>query len=471
MRERLGGLRLRLALAISAVSLVVVAVTFVALRQGTDADLRERIDRELAQRYADFRASVLAPAPRSQPALLRRSRRFVAAERFHPKAQVLAIEAGGRLVTNERALTEPAAEGAEGEELGESSFLEAPPGLSTVSVDEAGRLRVLTEPVVAGGRTLGTFRAGEPLRSIEEARSGLDDAFVLAGAVALAVSLIAAAGIATLLTRPLRRMAAVAVAVDAGELGHRIGPLGRHDEVGALGESFDHMLDRLQDAFRRQEQFVSDASHELRTPLTVLRGQVELLEGEHDEEVRRRSAESVIRELDHMSRIVDDLLTLAQAEGGELVRPRVVDLTDFVDDLRRDLPLLGSRRHVVEGTAAGTLRADPERLNQVVRNIVRNAVAAGGPEGLLTIRTRAEGDRLEFEVSDDGPGIPDADLERVFDRFHRAAGGPAGAGTGLGLAIARAIVEAHGGTIRAEVRPGGGTTIRFELPGYAAPAD
>jgi signal transduction histidine kinase len=168
-----------------------------------------------------------------------------------------------------------------------------------------------------------------------------------------------------------------------------------------------------------------------------------------------------------MERLVDDMLTLAAAESGALIRPRRIDLDDFLDDLRRDLPLLGSRDYRVE-TAGGTLNADPDRLAQVLRNLVRNAVAHTGADGRITVGTHAEDGRLEFSVADTGNGIPVEQLERLFDRFYRTDSGRArdSGGSGLGLAIARAIVEAHGGRIWAESRPGQGATIRFALPGY-----
>jgi signal transduction histidine kinase len=263
-------------------------------------------------------------------------------------------------------------------------------------------------------------------------------------------------------------MAGVARAVDAGELDHRIGAVGARDEVGVLAESFDHMLDRLERAFGRQQEFVSDASHELRTPLTVLRGQIELLERESDPEQRRRGTETVLRELDHMNRLVEDMLTLAGVESGELVRPVPIDVGDFLEDLRRDLPLLGDRDYLVDAPAHGVLEADPERLNQVLRNLVRNAAAHTRTGERIAVSVTPRGSRLEFAVADDGPGIPPTELERVFDRFHRAGSDRRGphSGTGLGLAIARAIVDAHGGWIRAESPPGGGATVRFELPDY-----
>jgi signal transduction histidine kinase len=270
------------------------------------------------------------------------------------------------------------------------------------------------------------------------------------------------------MTRRLRAMARVASAVGEEDLKARIG--GRHgrDEIGVLADAFDRMLDRLERAFARQREFVSDASHELRTPLTVLRGQVELLDDESDPNQRHRAIATVLRELDGMNRLVDEMLTLAASESTDLVRPERIELAGFVEDLRRDLPLLGERRYTVSGTSAGTLTADPDRVHQVLRNLVRNAVAATGPGDPIDVTLTGRGDALEFAVSDTGPGIPPAELERIFDRFHRvdSARDRSHGGTGLGLAIAQALVHAHGGWIRAESPPTRGTTIRFSLPGY-----
>jgi len=500
--KSLGGLRLRLALAISAVSLAIVAGSFVALRESTGADLRDRIDQELEDQWAEFQVAVLGGEAVDRTTLARQSQRFVRSQRYHPSSRIFLVQIEGRpVVTNQRAVVEREEEnelkelegdeeGSElreereerreerakalqeaGEALSERDLLDAPSGLATVSGAETGNLRVLSESIRIGGRRLGTFRVADPLTPVEDAQSGLSRAFVLVGLAALLVSVAVAAAVATLMARPLRRMAAVASAVDAGELRHRIGWLGRRDEVGVLAEAFDRMLDRLEGAFKRQREFVSDASHELRTPLTVLRGQLELLGEERNPERRSQTIDTATRELDRMNRLVDDMLTLAAAESAELVRPEAIKLDGFIDDLERDLSLFGERDYLIAGVREGVLEADPERLHQVLRNLVRNAVSVTRPGERITVAATPRDGRLEFAVSDQGPGIPEGELERVFDRFHRTdpARDRERGGTGLGLAIAKAIVEAHGGWIRAESAPGAGATIRFELPGYRPP--
>jgi len=229
------------------------------------------------------------------------------------------------------------------------------------------------------------------------------------------------------------------------------------------------MLDRLERSFKRQRDFVSDASHELRTPLSVLRAQVELLARETDEYRRDEATATLLRRLDELDRLVGDMLTLASAEAGQLIEPREIDLHDFFDDLRRDLPLFGERDYQVQA-ADGMLQADPDRLTQVLRNLIRNAVTHTGPHDQVSITARGIDDHLEIAIADNGPGIPPDQLAQIFERFHRLDQSRSrdGGGSGLGLAIARAITEAHGGTIRAESGPGHGATFRITLPGYRA---
>jgi heavy metal sensor kinase len=468
------GIRLRLVLAISAVSVAAVAASFFALHETTAANLRGRIDRELNEQYAEFQQRVLSNGNVRDAAALRSAgERFVAGQRYHPEARIYLITPQGLApVTNqERIVNEELAESHSGNsesgEAGAGGIVSASDGLTTISTDETGRLRVLTEPIVVGGTRIGTFRVADPLTSVDQALESLRNRFIAVGLGALILSVIIAIWLANLISRPLRRMAAVASAVDSGDLSHRIDYRG-DDEVGVLAEAFNHMLDRLEEGFRLQRDFVSDASHELRSPLTVLRGRIEQL-ADHagDRETVAAEADELMREVRRMERLTDDMLTLAKAERGGLVQRRRVPIDDFVEDLRRDLPLLGPRHYSVESSVHGDLEADPDRLAQVLRNMVTNAVRHTAADGHIDISIRSENGSAVFAVSDDGTGIEPDQLGRIFDRFHRTDEGRSRAegGSGLGLAIARAIVEAHGGTIAAESPPGAGATIRFSIPG------
>jgi signal transduction histidine kinase len=296
--------------------------------------------------------------------------------------------------------------------------------------------------------------------------------FLVVGLIALAAAVAVGIALASLIAAPLRRITRVAAAVNEGDLTMRAGPVHAAGEVRLLSDSFDRMLDQLERTFRRQRDFVSDASHELRTPLAVLRAQVELLDRETDEQRRHDATTTLLRRLDQLDRLVADMLTLASAESGRLIQSRTIDLGEFFEDLRRDLPLFGERNFQLE-PVYGTLDADPDRLTQVLRNLVRNAVTSTQPAGHVAVRARACGASLEITVTDDGPGIPADQLEHIFERFHRLDQSRSrdSGGSGLGLAIARAIVEAHGGTIDADSLEGHGSTFRIELPGYRPLAD
>jgi len=237
-----------------------------------------------------------------------------------------------------------------------------------------------------------------------------------------------------------------------------------------VAAAFEQRFSRLDEAFLRQRRFVADASHELRTPLTAIRGQLEVLarqERPDAEEVRRVERLALI-EAARIERLVDDMLVLARLEEDARLRPEPIALPNFFEQLAG-----GSPDAVELGELpGGTLRGDPEALTRVLRNLVGNARRHAGPGGRVALSATAHGSRLTIRVDDDGPGIPPAERERVFDRFHRseAARDRRSGGAGLGLAIAREIVELHGGHIWAERSPLGGARVAFELRGFTPSA-
>jgi two-component system OmpR family sensor kinase len=227
------------------------------------------------------------------------------------------------------------------------------------------------------------------------------------------------------------------------------------------------LVTRFERTHARQRQFVSDASHELRTPLTAIRGQVEVLARERrpDAAEVRRVGGVVLDEVARIERLVGDLLEFSKLEEEAAPRLEEVDVDRF---LRRRAEEAPGDSVALGELAGGTVRADPERLTQVVRNLLDNAIRHAGAEGRVELSAAAEGDRLTIRVDDDGPGITPEERERVFDRFHRSesARDRDSGGSGLGLAICRAIVELHGGTIWAEESPLGGARVAFEVPGF-----
>jgi len=221
-------------------------------------------------------------------------------------------------------------------------------------------------------------------------------------------------------------------------------------------------------ALRRQREFAADASHELRTPLTVVRSSVEHLRRHPDEPLREQSEafDDIDAEVEHLTGLVDDLLLLARSDSGALsLTPMPTDLGEVVADAASSLAKTaedcGVRLSV--DPAPTVVRADAARVRQVVTILVDNAIRHTPRGGEVRVAVRADGAAAALDVEDDGPGIREADMPHVFDRFWRAPGAPSG-GTGLGLAIARTIVEQHGGKIMVSNGPAGGARFRAVLP-------
>jgi two-component system, OmpR family, sensor kinase len=486
MRSRLErlkpvGLRWRLAGWFTVVTLACTAIVFVAVYRGTASQLRHQIDAETSGDAGELSHNLLAAKARSARGVSQAARRYIQAQPFKASSTLLfAIVPGAATSTNRPELfAQPVADRGETapEQLQEDRvsmrLLAAPYGYSTLMLPDVGDLRLLKHVVrIPGGLTV-TIGVGTPLAPVSHAQRGLARAFILAGLLALACALLASFILGARLSRPLRRMAAVAARVDAGDLHPRIHYTGeRRDELKVLADSFNRMLDRLTEAFAGQRAFVADASHELRTPLTVIRGQLEVLVA-HDEpspaEVRR--VERLVQaEIARISRLVDDLLLLAKTEQTEFLRVQLIELRAYVGELWNAASLLADRRFELAEVPRGALQADPDRLAQALRNLIGNAIEHTAPgTGLVRMRVQAlPGRRLRFLVEDDGPGIPLDQRERVFRRFHRTdiARDRASGGTGLGLAIVRAIADAHGGTVSAGESPEGGARIELELPGF-----
>lgn len=305
------------------------------------------------------------------------------------------------------------------------------------------------------------------LAPIEDAQDDMETTFLLAAVLTLGAALAAGYLVASRTAAPLRRLARTAAAVDAGDLTPRTGgDPSAVAEVRVLAETFDHMLDRLDQAFSRQRRFVSDASHELRTPLTAIRGQLEVLgRGEHvDPEEVRRVERTVMTEMARIERLVDDLLALARLDEGLSLERKEISVGPFLRRLAQTDPGEVSVGELPEGSFEG----DPDRLAQAIRNLLGNARRHAGPGGSVVVGAGAERGLLTIWVDDDGPGVPEAEREEIFSRFYRSesARDRYSGGSGLGLAITRSIIESHGGRVWAEESPLGGARIVFELSGF-----
>jgi two-component system phosphate regulon sensor histidine kinase PhoR len=247
----------------------------------------------------------------------------------------------------------------------------------------------------------------------------------------------------------------------------RAAPSAPHGAVLVL-----HDITELKRADQIRRDFVANVSHELRTPLTAIRGYVEALaEGDTNQEERRRFLDIILRHALRMERMVKDLLRLARLDAGqEILEPVECDSRALIQSVVSDLaPAIEGRGQSIEiaiGTGAGSLRGDPAKLHDAIRNLVANASIYSPERTTIRIETRTEPSRIALAILDEGPGIPDDDLSRVFERFYRVDKSRARdpGGTGLGLAIVKHLVELHGGHVRVENRPSGGATFTIELP-------
>lgn len=359
----------------------------------------------------------------------------------------------------------------------------APPGVAAGEPLRRG-VRAATVAIDVDGRTVGALvvagrlppRPARPLPPgaerardfVERLSVGLLWLALVGGVLGVGFGVVLSRG----LSAPLDRLAAAARAVGARDFSQRVEPAGSA-EVVAVANAFNEMAADLQRAERLRRDLVADVAHELRTPLTVLQGNLQaMIDGVYPidaAEVARLHDQTRV-----LARLVDDLHALAQAEAGQLtLRRQPADVGDLVADVVAAFaPAAAAAGVDLAGDAAPGLPrvdADPLRLAQVLQNLVANALRHTPAGGRVVVTGRAVDARaVEIEVGDTGEGIAPEDLSRVFERFYRTdrARARASGGTGLGLAIARAIVEAHGGTIRAASPgvPGQGSTFTVRLP-------
>jgi two-component system OmpR family sensor kinase len=475
-------LRRRLTAWVAGVLIASVAVIFVLVYEHTGSVLRGQIDHDIAGDTRQLGQVVASLGGRTASQIRDALHSYISAQPYTATSTLLfGLFGGGVAVSNHpEVFGSPAFEENESaaeqrrEAAAGGKLLVPHLGYSTIEVPDVGKMRI-HERSVATRSVAVTVGSGEPLAAVASAQRGVERSFVLAGGITLALALLASYLAGARVSAPLRRLAAVAARVDAGDLEPRMEVSGRRgDELPVLAEAFNQMLDRLADAFASQREFVADASHELRTPLTVIQGQLEVLAASEvlsAAEVRR--VEQLVRaEIGRINRLVDDLLLLAQAERTDFLRLERIDLEPFVAELWDGISLTASRDFELGPVPSGRLLADPDRVAQAVRNLARNAIEHTAPDtGVVRLEVqRLAGERIRFAVIDDGPGIPASERERVFERFHRTDPGRArsAGGAGLGLAIVRAIAEAHDGYVRAvDSGDGSGARVELVLPGFA----
>jgi signal transduction histidine kinase len=280
---------------------------------------------------------------------------------------------------------------------------------------------------------------------------------LLAGAIALAVALAIGYGAARLFARRIRRLERAADRIAGGEFDEPVADESQ-DELGELSRAFDRMRERLAQLEHARREFVANASHELRTPLFSLGGYLELLEDEDlDEATRTEFMETMAEQVRRLTKLADDLLDLSRLDAGRLrVSPEPIDLSQLAEAVVDEFAAVArASRHPLSVERDGGVHAvgDGERVVQIVRILLENALVHTPIGTTVRVRTRQEDGRAVLEVEDEGPGIPPEHTQEVFERFYRVDGTKA-SGSGLGLAIAKELAEVMGGAIEVESERG-----------------
>lgn len=348
--------------------------------------------------------------------------------------------------------------------------------LSLTSALAGGSVRLLALPVTGAGSPPQVLVVGTSRDLSEAALARARTLLLIAGSLVVAASLMGAWMLAGATLRPVDRMRKQADAITAGDLDAALTVPATRDEVARLGATMNELLQRLQVALGQQRDLVADAGHELRTPLTLLRAELELAVRPH-----RRHEELVeavtdaLGDVDRLTRLTDDLLLLATADAIDTpVRREPVRIdslvSEVVEQVRRGNLASGVPAAALDVEPTGPLLAtvDAGDIARVVTNLLDNALRYAPADSCIGVRLRASEHppTVVLDVTDAGPGFPQAFLPHAFERFRRAdaarSDGPGG--TGLGLSIVASLVHKHGGTVSAHNRPSGGAHVQVRLP-------
>ncbi len=335
-------------------------------------------------------------------------------------------------------------------------------GEKEFSDPDLSKVLYMVEPIKINGQTQGVFviahnTDGERAETLEAV-----SVIIEVSSLVFVVSFILAWLAAGRVLAPLRTITTTVHAISESDLTQRLPARGK-GELAELATTFNEMMDRLEAAFATQREFVNDAGHELRTPITIVRGHLELM-GDDPQEQQETLA-LVIGELDRMSRLVDDMILLAKAERLDFLQLATVNVAELTQELFIKAQALAERDWQTDAIAKGQIIVDRQRITEAVMNLAQNATQHTGKSDTISIGSAIARGKVHFWVRDTGEGIPLVDQKRIFERFARTSNSRRRSeGAGLGLSIVRAIAEAHGGKVLLRSQLGNGSMFTIVLP-------
>lgn len=327
-----------------------------------------------------------------------------------------------------------------------------------------------SSPVLYQSQVIGAVYAYEYDTEQAALLEGLQSNLLRLSAVIGVAVLVLSVLLSRMLTRKIGQLLTAIRQVREGAYSHRAEIAG-HDEIAQIGQEFNSLTDRLQTTENARRRFVSDASHELKTPLAAIRLLTDsILQTEDmDPATAREFVADIGAEAERLSRITEDLLRLTRLDSGVLEPPTVVEVLPVLEQVMRMMSLVAQEKQVeltYTAQSGCTVLATPDELHQVIYNLTDNAVKYTGAGGAVQVSLACREETVILEVADNGPGIPEEDLPRIFERFYRVdkARSRAAGGTGLGLSIVSDTVKRRGGTVEAANRPEGGTVFTVRWP-------
>lgn len=459
MRRPLGSLRLRVVVGYVLLLALALGASVLVTRQVLLARLDREIDAALEQEVAELRRVAAGTNPETgQPFGMDVTAIFETFLRSSVPGEgeaFYAFVAGEPLARSVDAPTQLFEDPQFIDRWGSLAETEA----MTIDTD-VGEARVLATPILVADVRLGTFVVAiYPAEARDDVLQSVRIILIIMGVV-LVLASIAAWTAAGRVLRPVRDLTETARTISDRELTARI-PVTGSDEISELAATFNAMLDRLEEAFRFQREFMDDIAHELRTPITIVRGHLEVLDDDPSD--REETVEMVTEELDRMNRSVTDLLVLAKSERPDFLHVDRVDLGETVEAAFARARALGNRDWRLDDVPGGVvLDADEDRIIQALLALADNAVRYTGVDDVVALGARISDGRAELWVRDTGPGVAESDRERIFTRFQRAS--HVSGGTGLGLAIVGAIARAHHGTVHLDTDYAEGARFVVSIP-------